>query len=202
MKNKIISFIWFLLIVCPNIKSQDTLTMGVGISLNPNFIFTNSENVYYSLTNPTSFYLIFNISNIRFEPEFGYYTYSNDYNYDRSSETQAYSTLRTGLRIFCEIIMESSFKLYAGPRLGLIFTSSKFSYTGAEEEKTTELDFISGICTGGEYLFSQHFSIGGEVQLNYIILGEPESSHPGFSSSSRSASETGTNTEVFFRWYF
>ena len=118
-----------------------------------------------------------------------------------SSQDNSSSVIRIGLGAFYSHVLENNFNTYFGPRIGFLFNSSTSHYTGSPETTTSETDFFIGFCTGGEYLLSSHFSLGGEVQLNYISFGEPDVS-PSTSTSSRSQSIFTTNALVFFRWYF
>ncbi len=205
MKNHIFIFVLGFLLINSSIKGQDSVNIGIGISLNPNLLFTNSETPYYSLTSPANFYLLINSSHFRLEPEVGFYSFSNRYAAEYGSDDYTSSILRIGIGLFYILPIESSFDIYFGPRFGFLLRSSTSrSYTGyysSGEFKKTQTDFFMGICTGAEYFFSNHFSIGGEIQFNYLSLGNPEYT-PQQGSSTNSTTVTFTNALMFFRWYF
>ncbi len=39
----------------------------------------------------------------------------------------------------------------------------------------SKTDFFIGPAIGGEYMFNKHFSLGGEINLNYISIGHYDS---------------------------
>jgi hypothetical protein len=97
--------------------------------------------------------------------------------------------LRLGLldRIFFNAT--ESIKPFLGLRAGVLFS--------IPDEQDTVTDYVIGILGGGEYFFSNNFSVGVEAQLNMSISDE---------NSSRFGNPGGTNintaTAIFATIYF
>ena len=66
----------------------------------------------------------------------------------------------------------ASMKLYYGINIGIILSSTSFEMTGEDSEDNSKTDFFVGPAIGGEYMFSDNFSLGGEIQINYISVGQ------------------------------
>ena len=58
---------------------------------------------------------------------------------------------------------------------------------------------IAGV-VGGEYFLVPGFSLGGEVGLNYLRMGDEDNDGPG--GAETDASMIGIGTEFRVRWYF
>ena len=121
---------------------------------------------------------------------------------NHTTNTNTSTLFRLGIGLFRILPYDETFHAYIGSRIGILLSSSTSSYTGSSESSTSETDFFIGIAAGGEYLFSSHFSIGGEVQLNYVSFGEPSITPAPLTSSSQSQSIITNNALMFFRWYF
>jgi len=67
-------------------------------------------------------------------------------------------------------------------------------YTETEDE--SKMDFFIGPAVGGEYFFSEHFSLGGEIQGNFVFLGQYDD------DSETKESMFKMKPLVFVRWYF
>ena len=61
------------------------------------------------------------------------------------------------------------------------------------------MDFFIGPAVGAEYFFSEQFSMGMEVQLNYINVGEWDNDYGGDDGDVYYLSN---RTHLFFRFYF
>lgn len=88
--------------------------------------------------------------------------------------------------------------IYYGVRNGLICTwdYDRYDWNGTERYERSKTDYYFGPAMGGEYFFSKHFSLGGEVQLNYVFIGRWDGGDGG-------GTEGGirTKTFIFVRWY-
>ncbi|RCK72652.1 MAG: hypothetical protein IGBAC_0463 [Ignavibacteriae bacterium] len=174
-------------------SGQESQTkIGVGVSLNPTALLsTSTSSTLFLPVGLTNIYIPIMVSaNFRIEPEAGIYSLSSETSSGSSTRKSSLSILRLAIGLFYVLPAESSFNSYFGPRVGILSTSSTSSFTGSTEAKTSETDFFIGFCVGGEYLFSPHFSAGGEAQLNYISFGNPD------------RSVFTNNALMFFRWYF
>ena len=182
---------------------QGQVRFGLGVSVNPTMLFSSSSSsTMFQPVGLTNIYIPFMPSaNFRIEPEGGIVSISSETS--GSSPFKASSTsLRLGIGFFYVRPLDSTFSFYVGPRLGILASSTTYKFSFDPESKTSETDFFLGGCIGGEYAFSPHFSLGGEVQLNYISYGSPDQTPASISVSSRSQSAFTNNALMFCRWYF
>lgn len=148
--------------------------VGIGISIGKEIMF---EEGTFTLLDFPSFYVTFILSShFRVEPEIGYYRYSSSWSDPYSEGKSSYGILSVGCGLFYTIRKEKV-DIYYGARLGFIRTSSYYKSSWNEWNGTTEtdrsrVDFYIGPALGGEYFFTKHLSLGGEIQLNYISIGE------------------------------
>lgn len=150
-----------------------------------------------------SFYMPIIISSrFRIEPEIGLYRFSESDEYWKQSAT--IFTLGCG---FFSMTRKEKVDIYYGVRLKLarISWSEEYEYSWngyqeSEKDKFSKTDFYISPAVGGEYFFNKHFSLGGEIQLNYIILGQWHMDE--YENDDSSGSEIKSNTLIFVRWYF
>jgi hypothetical protein len=182
--------------------------IGLGISINPTAIFYISSTAdFYAPVSIASIYIPIIIKpNFRIEPEAGIFSHSYKYTSGTDISDHTLTEFRIGIGLFYVHSIDTSFSAYCGPRAGILSTSESssytYSYSGSEEYTSKEIDFFIGLCVGGEYLFSRHFSSGGEVQLNYIKYGNPERTPSTITSTNFTRSIFTNNCLVFVRWYF
>ncbi len=179
------------------------VTFGIGTSLNPTAIASDQVllpvglgNLYFPLIIGSSFKL---------EPEFGLLRLSEKTTDGTSSSESSATLTRLGIGAFWVTPIRESFRAYVGPRIGIV-RNSESSRSGTEPEtKVTQTYLVLELATGGEYLLSSHFSLGGEVRLGYINVGEPKvtpAPPPPPTPVDRSASILTTNALILLRWYF
>lgn len=132
----------------------------------------------------------------RVEPSFGYFTTSTDYSYQGSSTESSTSNIRLGAVIAFNDDHIESMNLYYGIDIGLILSSHSYiSSISTESTERSKTDFFVGPAVGGEYLFIKHFSLGGEINLNYISIGQYDS------ENDISAWAMSTRGMIYLRWY-
>lgn len=215
MKTRILAFLFLSLSPTLFLWSQETqppaegteskTQFGIGVSLNPNALIALGTGVEFFLPiGFTNIYVpIMPSPGFRIEPDAGIFSTSSETSGGGSTSKSSSSFLRVGVGLFLVSSPEPSFNAYAGPRLGLLSVSSSSSLSGGgPENKSSEMDFFIGFCVGGEYLFSQHFSVGGEAQVNYISFGNPDRTPAPTTPSTRTQSMITNNAVVFFRWYY
>lgn len=203
MKTKLSILVLATLVGISLASGQETKgKIGIGVSLNPIAILgSGSTSIFLLPVGLSNIYIpIMAGPSFRIEPEAGIFTISTETTLGSSSEKSSTTLLRLGIGLFYVHSSESSFNSYFGPRIGILSTSETSSTTGNSETKTSETDFFIGFCIGSEYLFSPHFSIGAEAQLNYISFGNPE--YTPSQSSERTMNCFTNNALIFFRWYF
>ncbi len=191
---------------------QLTTRVGFGVSLNPvALVNLSSASALFLPVGLTDIYIPIQIgNNFRLEPDAGYLSMSTETKYPQTTYSPAYSSnssnsmTRIGLGAFYVMPVDTSFRSYVGPRFGLLFTSSESSstYPGSTNTSSDETDFYLGLAAGGEYMLSTHFSVGCEVQFNYVNLGEPSVSPAQPTSSTQSGHMVTNNALMFLRWYF
>jgi len=181
--------------------------IGVGIGLNP--IAIGHGDRMFLPVGLGNFYIPIQISNnIRIEPELGIMSFNDEISSEDQSNTNSTSILRYGVGGFYTINPAKSFKNYFGVRLGLMSaTDEDESDPESEYDPNTEESqsaFYFGFSVGGEYFFSDYFSLGAELQINYISFGEPEykpaSEHSDYKDYSRTY--LSNNGVIFARFYF
>ena len=91
-----------------------------------------------------------------------------------------------------------SLNYYFGIDIGvfLISESSETNDNGnTETNDRSKTDFFFGPAIGGEYMISNNFSLGGEIQVNYISHGnyDDNSDWSSYAISSRG--------KIIVRWY-
>lgn len=179
------------------------VTFGIGTSLNPTAIFSGDGglalfnvglgNIYFPLIIGSSFKL---------EPEFGLLRLSEKTTDGTTSSESSATLTRLGIGAFWVTPIRESFRAYVGPRVGIVRNSESSRFGTGPERKVTQTDLVLELVTGGEHLFSSHFSLGGEVRLTYINVGESKVTPPSLPSpSEQSRSILTTNALILLRWY-
>jgi hypothetical protein len=146
----------------------------------------------------STIYLPINLGpSFRLEPMLGISNYAED-NDDDSEYSDTDFTI--GLGIY-PTIRKGDAVIYVGGRLGMIISSSE--YTNSFDNTTKYSDFTFGIgpALGGEYYFSPHFSLGGEMAIMYHATTDKTEYENGNDIEDTSAGFE-TQSLVFVRFYF
>jgi hypothetical protein len=183
-------------------ETEETNRYGVGISLFEEFLSFAGTSFVSDLTGGVNIYLPLRVGGeFRIEPEIGVMFLSYDYEYYGETHDNSERVIRVGLGLG-PIIQRGKLDIYYGLRFGLSFRSIKdfqrtiWSPEGTEEE-ISKTDWYVAPAFGSEYFVSPHFSVGGEVRVEFTSYGEWDD------SSSRSDLYTIQNRNLFFvRWYF
>jgi len=184
--------------------------LGIGVTVNPWALFVMEEDdLGYMPWGFGDFYLPINAGpGVRIEPEAGVWRMSMESSTPTSRSSSSGTQLRLGVGLLLLKPLGGGTQFYAGPRAGIIRTSSRYQYSGpyvpATDQKSHQTDKWIALAVGGEHFFSPHFSLGAEAQLKYISYGEEVvdsgTSPPPDADYSRSAlSNTGL---IFLRYYF
>ena len=181
---------------------DNSVQFGLGVSLSSEL---SVYRVYSELgelqiitqpMNMANFSMIIKVKSFRFEPSFGYYTSTREYSDAGYSSDRSSSNLRLGAVVGFNNDSIESMNFYYGVDFGFIISS--YSYTSSISDQSTDdskTDFFIGPAVGGEYMFNKHFSLGGEINLNYISFGQYDSEGE---SSSWAISTRGL---IYLRWY-
>jgi len=180
---------------------EDGTRFGVGVSLNPSALLV--EDGFQAFFLPFGFgdiyFPIIVSERFKLEPQLGLFRFSSETKSDGFTSESSMTLWRLGAGLFYRLPASESLSAYVGPRFILLLSSESFKWDG-EEDEISETDISIGAALGGEYFFSSHFSLGGEFQLNYLILGEPEDEEPDTFELDRSI--ISNNGLILLRWYF
>jgi hypothetical protein len=199
-----------LLLFVVSAKAQDDrirLGFGVGIGMN-SLLGSPAYGDFSALSMPASFAnftFVIRGNNFRFEPNFGYFSFSETRDVTNPYESYKRELTSSNFRLGAVIAYATaigSMKLYYGIFIGAIFSSASSYRSGSTSQDKSKTDFAIGPAIGGEYMFSDHFSLGGEIQCNYISVGQwdENDNEPGYSSDI-SQTIVSTNGLVVLRWY-
>lgn len=165
--------------------AQERITIGLGVGLNT-AIFLGDAKTEFQPAGVATWYVPIQIgAHLRVEPEIGYahtYTFYED-NSTRDAEVNR-SFLRIGTGVFYAWKADSTLRIYAGVRTGILSTSLEQNYivrlSGqvSDEYKENQASFYYAGAIGGEWLATQHFSIGAELQFAHYAVGIVESRTP------------------------
>ncbi|MDZ7262523.1 MAG: hypothetical protein ONB05_10515 [candidate division KSB1 bacterium] len=176
---------------------EKTPRIGVGVSLGKEAIPIEDYEVsaVFTLFDFPSFYIPILISpRFKLEPEIGLYRYSRSTK-DSESSNMVFSL---GCSIF-PMTQKGKVSIYYGARLEIVRFSFSYKYSQDghhESREDSNTDFYIGPAIGGEYFFTEHLSVGGETQVNFIFIGQ------GDDTEDTSESVIRTKTLIFLRWYF
>jgi len=177
--TKYLFFLLFLLNVT-SIKAQDStnIKFGLGITIVDIKDLANTLYSYHSFGPNFSLPILIN-DKIKIEPSFGYYNRNielkpkleTEYNETRKLSD---SNIHIGLGFFY-IYKISHLSIYCGSHFIYIISKEKETY---KKYDNTENGYGYSIAPsiGSEYFFSDHFSIGGELQFKYILLKREQTS--------------------------
>jgi hypothetical protein len=160
----------------PSADAQTRVGIGVGLSSSAVGGGDLFDAVETSLS-PVSIFVPFTGRRFRVEPEFGIFRASQD---NGADETTA-SAVQVGVGVMALNTTRNVIS-YFGGRVGITRFSSETEVAGTETD--TELtNFFVGPVLGGEYVFGDGFSLGGEAQLLYTKVGEDDDAPSGTSQS-------------------
>ncbi len=124
---------------------------------------------------------------VRVEPSIGWVHHSQSVASNGAENSDSQSTVRLGLGAFYRLRLGDHAAANLGLRLGPLFASQKSvsvfqdPMTNATVETkvvTSRTDFSIGPAVGGEYFPSKHFSLGAEIQLNTVLVGDETDDTP------------------------
>ena len=170
---------------------------GIGVTLNPAALIVFDEELLIFPSGFNNFmFQIRGSERLVWEPEFGLVRFSSSADGSESSSTN----LRLGIGALFETRNRGDMRPYFGPRTGIVRASSKDeSSFGTFSSRRT--DWYLSFVVGSQYYFSQHFSLGGEIQLTRTNLGKAKTDPPS-GPGDVSASSIATAGLMMLRWYF
>lgn len=200
IRNAVILLVVISFFVVGQVQAQPESGWGIGISvvdIHQIFEFGASEGSAY---NHSIIVPIVMSQSFRLEPEIGFYNGKNTWELQGNKEEYTATQYRFGLGIFPQSAMKSS-TIYYGARIGYLSLKLKEEETFGGVTQTDEYStsgFFIAPAVGGEYFFSNSFSLGAEAQVMYASLSsEIEGSDVDISDTLIS-----TRGLVFIRFFF
>ena len=182
----------------PQAEDND-IQFGLGVNLSRDLSVISGAGELELISVPVdlaNFSMIIKGSFFRLEPSLGYFTTSSEHSYAGNTIESSSSNIRLGAVVAFNNDPIESMNFYYGIDFGFILSSN--SQTSSISNETTDdskTDFFIGPAVGGEYMFNKHFSLGGEINLNYISFGNYDS------ESESSIWAISTRGLIFLRWY-
>jgi len=175
---------------------------GVNFTREMTIISTGADDlgVYTLPIDLANFSIIIRGTNFRIEPSLGYFSTSSDYSSQGYTSKSSTSNFRIGSLVAYNNNSIESMNFYYGLVFGALFTSSSSenNYPGSTNNDESKTDFFIGPAVGGEYMFNDHFSFGGEINVNYISIGQYDSDNSDYDISQSAISTRGI---IYVRWY-
>ncbi len=176
--------------------------VGVGVGLEP----LQLGNVTLGLQNaalvtPVALYLPLQVlPALRIEPSLGLFHTSRTRSNGATSSSSA-TSLGVGALWFFRPIAPTG--LYAGGRLGLLFSGRTDVSDAGSVTELSENDLTLAPVLGGEHAFSQRFTLGAELQLPITAYGDQTTkTSAGSAAPNRGLSSFSTNAVLFLRYFF
>jgi len=149
-----------------NSQAQDLELSSIGIGMQIMDLRSLISSVYYSSTAEytQSFQLTINSGKFRFEPELGFATSKEK---DETNGTEyKNSTVNAGVGFFL-LTIKSMNVISFGIRGGYLADKQTVDYGVPTTSESKGSGYYFGPVIGGEHYFSNHFSIGSELQLRF-----------------------------------
>jgi hypothetical protein len=147
---------------------------------------------------PTFYVPVLIMPSIRVEPEFGLLKYSTSL----SGVDEKYTVMFFGAGIFLTQ-WYGQVELHLGGRVNWLL--GRYHHENGWEYTVTRIDFTWGPAIGGEYFFTKNLSLGGEVQFNFVKIGNSKTDPEVNAADNVEEAEQSpmrTKPLVFVRWYF
>ena len=152
----------------------------------------------------------------RLQPWVGYVRASLERSSSTFTSNSKFRRLSLGLAAHYMFPAKDALRIYLGGGVGFGWSKLEDQSSNLQGSSfmTTEMrtDRLLNAVAGGEYFFSPRFSVGGEVRLDYVTFGDPESSQtitppppvPPLPppTVTEDLSVTQTSAQVTVRWYF
>lgn len=205
--KSLFSFIILLFVLVTSVQAQDAVVVeqnksvqfGFGVGLSKELSMAGSSEQLGINTLPidlANFSVIIKGKNFRIEPSLGYLSVSSEYSNSGVTSESSLSNIRLGTVLAYNNSSIESMNFYYGIDFGVILSNiSSKSSTSTESTDKSKTDFFIGPAVGGEYLFNKYFSLGGEINLNYVSVGEYDE------DSGSTTWLMSTRGLIYLRWY-
>jgi hypothetical protein len=175
--------------------------IGLGVALGKEVFEITNNGTVNQVDFPTFYIPVFIHPHLRVEPEIGYVRNAESL----SGLTNTNTVLLAGIGVFLTT-WAGPVNLYYGARVDGVWKTIHQEFPAADETKW--VDWIWGPALGGEYFFTPHLSLGGEIQFNLIRYDvktiKDDSVNDPSGSTGHELKRTSLRTKplVFVRWYF
>ena len=187
------------LFVSSAVAQEPGRTLGLGIGLEPLSLIDEGSLVAAAAP---SLYVPFMVTeNVMLEPSLGVTRVSDEQTDGTTSYSTTMSAWRLGLGAFLTMPVGPEGRGYFGPRIGLV-RMSQSEESGTFDFSQDQLNLTFAGVTGAEFFLAEQFSLGGEVGLEYIHMGEPDVEPEPSVGIEADGSALRTITELRLRWYF
>lgn len=182
----LLALIAALFVATPSAHAQDETRVGIGLGM------TNIglDLFEFAVLTPASIYIPIDFGSFRLEPEIGFARFQEKFGDFEETST----VFQIGTGIFALRRMGST-TIYYGGRVGLVRFSLSEEGPGDDDSESSSTNVFLGPSMGAEHNFSDHFSLGGEVQVLYTSIGSEDE------DDDSSASFLRTRPVFFVRWY-
>jgi hypothetical protein len=202
MKTLLATILVSVLTVFSIAQTEDSnVQFGFGVNLSrevPTFTSTQEMDIFTLPIDLANFSFVIKGKNFRIEPSLGYFTGSTDNTSGQYSYESSISNFRIGTVIAYNNSSFESMNFYYGIDVGVILssvsTSSNDPFGGNQSTDESKTDFFIGPAIGGEYMYNKYFSLGGEINLNYISVGN-------YGDGDSTTWLISTRGAVYVRWY-
>ena len=197
--------ILFLFIFLNTAYSQDSSSVKLGLGFNL-VDFKDVANTFFSYHyfSPNFSLPIIIKNKLKIEPSVGYYNRNLEYK-SMKKENDSFkisdSNTHLGLGLFL-LNKYQNFQIYYGSYFTYILTSEEQSY-GKEKDTDKGSGFSFGPSFGAEYLFNKHFSVGGEIRVQYLkIVRKKDSTNSSVNLLKITYHSFVTRAIIVLRFYF
>jgi hypothetical protein len=200
----------FILLAAAPLTAQEAKSrFGLGATFNPGgFVVPGESQVILTQTGFNNILIPIRKATVTIEPEIGLLRVvtEDEIQTGPTTFTKVKATVmnnRIGVGLLKHLKRTENFEPYVAPRVGFIFASSEEPSGLTTTSKTSSTNFYVTGGAGGQYFFSDHFTLGGEAQLTYTKLGKPKvTGNPAFSGPGGSGSMISTLGLIALRWYY
>lgn len=178
-------FLLLFVLVPAGAAAQEKVTFGMGISFNPAAI-AGDTSAHFQPAGLADIQFFMQVGpHFRADLISGLYHHTSDQTLmDAAGPYTMHLTgtvFRVGMGVYYTWEPDTAFTLYAGPRVGILYSSLEADYAGsvnAPGNQTIWGAFFWGLSFGAEYALSAHFSLGGEFRTTSTGFGVPNELYP------------------------
>ena len=176
--------------------------LGIGVALNPIALGDFGDDFVAAPIGLGNFTVPVRVADrLRVEPELGILRVSSEFSNGTFSGESNQTVIRYGLAVHFLTTGPEAFRAYFGPRVGFIRRSSEQESSGSPTFEEKRTDNYLGVTLGGEYWFTSRFSLGAEIQVNRLGIGDEETPNQPPSTAEFSSSVISNNGIIAVRFY-